>query len=145
MPVSGSPELEGVSETVFNPDLLGAGGSILCLVHCLAPQLIALGSIGLGLGSFFASEGWTLFFWITCLLAVWQSARKTVYLRSSVFLWLSFGIFTTGIGYEVLTGSEHFVSYAGSLLLVGAHVYNLVLLNRWKRILGTVAIRQAYL
>jgi hypothetical protein len=130
------------SATPLNPDYLGAGGSFLCLVHCIAPQLIAFGSVGLGIGSFFAGEIWTLFFWITCLVAVWQSARRSMFVRSSVFLWLAFGIFSAGIGYEVLAGKEHFVSYAGSLLLIAAHTYNLFLQNRWKRALTGMIRKQ---
>ena len=130
-----NPDLDTVANTVLNPDYVGAGGSFLCLIHCLAPQLIALGSAGLGIGSFFAGEAWNLFFWFTCLVAVWQSARKTVYDRSSIFLWMAFVIFSLGLGYELFTDSEHFVSYIGSVLLISAHGYNLHLQNQWHRIL----------
>jgi hypothetical protein len=129
------PEMETVADTVLNPDYVGAGGSLLCLIHCLAPQLIALGSVGLGIGSFFAGEAWNLFFWLTCLVAVWQSANKTVYSRSSLFLWIAFIVFSLGLGYELYTDSEHFVSYIGSILLISAHSYNLHLQSRWRRIL----------
>ena len=129
------PEVKTVAEAVINPDYVGAGGSFLCLIHCLAPQLIALGSVGLGIGSFFAGEAWNLFFWLTCLVAVWQSARKTVYSRSSLFLWIAFIVFSLGLGYELYTDSEHFVSYIGSILLISAHSYNLHLQNQWRRIL----------
>ncbi len=129
------PEMETVAEAVLNPDYVGAGGSFLCLIHCLAPQLIALGSVGLGIGSFFAGEAWNLFFWLTCLVAVWQSARRTFYSRSSIFLWIAFVVFSLGLGYELYTDSEHFVSYIGSVLLISAHGYNLHLQNQWRRIL----------
>lgn len=135
--VSENMEIETVAESVLNADFVGAGGSFLCLIHCLAPQLIALGSVGLGVGSFFAGEVWNLFFWLTCLLAVWQSSRKSVYVRSSLFLWVAFAVFTIGIGYEVITESEHLISYAGSILLIASHAYNLHLQNRWSRSLAS--------
>jgi len=108
----------------LNSDFIGVSGSFLCLLHCLAPQMIALGSIGLGMSSLFASEGWTLFFFFTCLLAVWHSSRKSVFLHVQILLWLAFALFTTGLLVEHLTHSESIISYFGSGGLIYAHLMN---------------------
>jgi hypothetical protein len=135
-------EHEVVKEQVpINSDFIGVSGSFLCLIHCLAPQMIALGSIGLGISSFFASEGWTLFFFLTCLLAVWHSSRKSVFLYVQVLLWLAFALFTTGLLVEHLTHSESIISYFGSAALITAHLVNFRKQAGWKKFLRTISIK----
>jgi hypothetical protein len=135
-------EHEVVNEQVpINSDFIGVSGSFLCLIHCLAPQMIALGSIGLGISSFFASEGWTLFFFLTCLLAVWHSSRKSVFLYVQVLLWSAFALFTTGLLVEHLTHSECIVSYFGSAALITAHVVNFRKQAGWKKFLRTIPFK----
>ena len=126
-------EIDGASSAEISAgfDLLGMGGSLLCLVHCLAPQLIALGILGAGIGSFFAGEIWALLFWITCFWAVYSSAASTPYPRSSMALWLSFFIFSLGLGLETFAGMGKETSYAGSVLLIAAHSWNFRLQLRW--------------
>jgi len=138
MPVTNSVvDFDQVTEEVLSKswlsDYLGMSGSVLCLIHCIAPQLIMLGSIGVGLGSFFASGWWHLGFWITCFLAVWQSSRVSVYSAVKVFLWASFLIFTAGVMYEWIADVENWVSYAGSFLLIVAHITNLIAQQKWNR------------
>jgi hypothetical protein len=120
-------------DPVASSDFVGMGGSFLCLVHCLAPQLVVLGSLGLGIGSFFANEAWVLFFWVSCLLAVWHSSRRSLFVRSGRLLWAAFGIFSLGTFLEFFAGFEHSLSYAGSIALILAHLYNLHLHQQWKR------------
>jgi hypothetical protein len=137
-PVSSvAPHFESTSplplDAVANSDYVGMGGSILCLIHCLAPQLVVLGSIGLGIGSFFASEAWVFFFWASCLMAVWHSSRKSLFVRSSRFLWVAFGIFSLGTFLEFFGEFAHSISYVGSLALILAHLYNLHLHQQMKR------------
>jgi len=122
-----------VQSVPINSDFIGVSGSFLCLVHCLAPQLIALGSVGLGISTFFASEGWTLFFLFTCFLAVWQSIRKSVYLNVQILLALSFVLFTTGILVEFFTNSESLISYLGSAALIFAHFVNFKKQKSWNK------------
>ena len=131
-------EQTSLKEDAINADFLGVSGSFLCLIHCLAPQLLALGTVGLGIGSFFAGQGWVLFFWVTCLLAVWQSARKSLFIRSSLFLWFAFLLFTTGILLEEFGGFDHWVSYIGSSFLISGHLYNLHLQKKWKQVLLSI-------
>lgn len=119
-------------ETVWNADFLGMSGSFLCLLHCIAPQLLMLGSVGLGLSTFFESESWNLFFWATCLWAVWAAGKRSVFVGMQISLWLAFGLFTFGLGYELISGSHHFVSYLGSVSLIVAHTINLIKQNQWK-------------
>jgi len=128
-------EQVALKEGALNADLLGVSGSFLCLIHCIAPQLLALGTVGLGIGSFFAGEAWVLFFWVTCLVAVWQSARKSLFIRSSIFLWIAFILFTTGVLLEELAGFDHWVSYVGSSFLILSHLYNFHLQKKWKQVL----------
>jgi len=122
-------------EVAINSDFIGVGGSLLCLVHCVAPQLLALGSIGLGIGSFFASEGWTFFFFLTCLLAVWHSARKSSFIQVQLLLWVAFALFTSGLLLEFLTHTETVISYFGSAFLIFAHLVNFKKQAAWNRFL----------
>ena len=122
-------------EVPINSDFIGVSGSFLCLIHCLAPQMIALGSIGLGIGSFFASEGWTLFFFLTCVFAVWHSSRKSVFLYVQVLLWSAFALFTTGLVVEHLMHSESLISYFGSASLITAHLVNFRKQANWNKFL----------
>ena len=115
-------------------DVLGFGGSFLCLIHCLAPQLMALGIFGAGFGSFFAGEIWALFFWITCCWAVWRSAASSPYPMAGLFLWASFGLFTFGLALEFWGATGKAISYAGSVFLMLAHCWNFYLVAAWKKI-----------
>jgi hypothetical protein len=140
--ISQNVEHEVVKEQVpINSDFIGVSGSFLCLIHCLAPQMIALGSIGLGISSFFASEGWTLFFFLTCLLAVWHSSRKSVFLYVQVLLWSAFALFTTGLLVEHLMHSESIISYFGSAALITAHLVNFRKQAGWKKFLRTIPVK----
>ena len=121
-------------------DYLGMSGSVLCLIHCIAPQLIMIGSLGFGLAAFFSSGIWHVIFWGTCLAAVWQSGRTSAYPRIKVFLWFSFLVFTLGIGYEWMAQVEHWISYVGSLLLIIGHTINLVYQIKWRRFLNHIPI-----
>jgi len=126
-----------VTKTVqsnLNSDFIGVGGSFFCLIHCIAPQMISIGSIGLGISSFFAGEGWVLFFFFTCLFAVWHSAKKSNFLRVNVLLWLALAVFATGLLTEFLTESESIVSYIGSGALIAAHLYNFSKQSGWNRL-----------
>lgn len=109
-------------------DYLGVGGSFLCLIHCLAPQVLAtLGSVGLGIGTFFESELWVLFFWISCLAAVWSATRKSAFPKVGMYLWLAFILFSIGTGLEFFFHLDHTLSYLGSSLLIIGHLYHLYL------------------
>ena len=131
-----TPEDRSV-ETGLNADYLGMSGSFLCLLHCIAPQLLMLGSVGLGLSTFFESESWNLFFWATCFWAVWSAGKQSAFSQMKISLWLAFGIFSIGLGYELLSGSHHFISYIGSVSLIVAHTLNLIKQNQWKNWLKT--------
>jgi hypothetical protein len=105
-------------------DFVGISGSILCLIHCLAPQLIGLGLLGAGIGSYFAGEIWALIFWITCLWAVNHSAKSARYPAAALALWASFLLFSSGLAMETFLGAGKAVSYSGSVLLILAHLWN---------------------
>jgi hypothetical protein len=109
------------------------GGSLLCLIHCLSPQLIALGLFGSGFGSFFAGEWWALLFWITCFWAVYRSARGSVFPAARLILWISFGIFSLGLAFEFLTSSGKWLSYLGSIFLMAGHLWNFRLQMGWRK------------
>lgn len=106
-------------------DYLGLSGSFLCLIHCIAPQLLFLGSMGIGFSTFFSGTAWHLFFWITCLVAAWQSSRITSISMVKVGLWFSLMLFSVGIFIDLILEIENVVSYVGSVLLVLTHGYNL--------------------
>ena len=114
-------------------DFLGLSGSFLCLLHCLAPQLISLGLLGVGVGNFFSGEIWALVFWFTCIWAVRTSARNSVYPAVSVFLWISLFVFTLGLFLENFAGLGKEISYTGSGLLIVAHLINLRLQGKWRQ------------
>lgn len=117
-------------ERFFQADYLGMGGSILCLIHCIAPQVLILSSLGLGMSTFFESESWNLFFWLTCTVAVWLAVRRSAVQVVKILLWLSLVVFSVGLGYEVFTGASHLISYIGSSGLIVSHIVNLVVHNR---------------
>lgn len=114
-------------------DFLGMSGSLLCLIHCLSPQLIALGLFGVGIGNFFAGESWALIFWLTCLWAVFRSVKNSVFPRAQLALWFAFGLFSLGLGLELFTESGKWLSYLGSLLLILSHLWNFRLQLRWRK------------
>jgi hypothetical protein len=124
----------------FNPDFLGVGGSFLCILHCLMPQFAAMGFAGLGFGAMMAGDAWTLVFWISCLIAVWQAGKKTVYLFIRLLLWLSFFVFSLTLCAELFFHSGHLVSMAGSLVLIATHLFNLKKQNEWKKSLRRTAV-----
>lgn len=134
-----SPESPGLgigspfALTETTPDVLGISGSFLCLLHCLAPQLMALGIFGAGFGSFFAGEVWALLFWITCLWAVWRSAATTHFPLAAIALWMAFLLFSAGLALEFFFNSVKGVSYAGSVLLILAHFWNFRLQLQWRK------------
>lgn len=111
-------------------DYLGLSGSFLCIVHCVGPQLLILGSLSAGLGSFFSSGLWHIFFWVTCLLAVYQSTRISEFPAVKRVLWVSFLVFTLGLFLDIAFGVETIISYLGSASLVFAHGYNLYKIQR---------------
>ncbi len=126
-----NPEVNGASLVSLGEsraDYLGVSGSFLCLVHCLAPQVLAtMGSVGLGIGTFFGSELWVLFFWISCFAAVWSASRKSVFPKVARYLWLAFALFSVGTGLEFFFHWDHTLSYVGSSLLIAGHLYHLYL------------------
>ncbi len=124
----------------FNPDFLGVGGSFLCILHCLLPQLAAMGFAGLGFTAVMAGDAWTLVFWISCLVAVWQAGNNTVYPVIKLLLWLSFSVFSLTLCAELFFHSGHLVSMSGSLVLIATHFYNLKKQNDWKKSLRRVAV-----
>jgi len=142
--VQAFPESQSVNSASENPeqvlfvsentsDVLGFGGSFLCLLHCLAPQLMALGVFGAGFGSFFAGEIWALFFWLTCCWAVWRSAASSPYPLAALLLWASFALFTFGLALEFSGTAGKAISYAGSVFLMIAHCWNFYLVAAWKK------------
>lgn len=122
-----------VSDNTAAPDIWGVSGSFLCLIHCIAPQLITLGTIGMGLQAFFESGIWIAVFWLTCLASVWYSARQTVFLLNSLMLWASFLVFSIGLVAEIRTHHDHLFSMAGSGLLILAHSLTFFRNRSWKR------------
>ena len=117
-------EDSGKQQLSTEADLVGISGSVLCLVHCLAPQLISLGILGAGIGTFFSGEIWAGLFWITCLWAVRKASEDAPYPHSAVLLWFSFITFSLGLGLETFFGADKIISYSGSLLLILAHLNN---------------------
>jgi hypothetical protein len=118
---------------VNGADFLGISGSLLCLLHCLAPQLATFGLLGAGLGSFFAGEFWAVIFWATCFWAVYRSAASSIFPRNKLLLWLAFLIFSAGLGLEFFSIGGKWVSYTGSVLLVIAHILNFLEEMRWRK------------
>lgn len=127
-PALASPENN--SNGGFFSDFVGISGSILCLIHCIAPQLLFLGTLGLGMASIFSSGWWHLLFWITCFFAVWKSSKISPVKLFRVVLWAAFSLFTVGIALDFFMGVENLFSYAGSAMLVFGHGWNLWRLSR---------------
>jgi hypothetical protein len=121
----------------FDPDFLGVGGSLLCILHCLMPQFMAMGFVGLGLGSILGGEIWTLAFWISCFFAVYLASKKSVFLFVKTILWIAFGFFSLSVAGEILFHLEHWVSLSGSAILIGAHFFNLKKQNNWQKFLDS--------
>lgn len=127
-------DMESDSGSRFFSDYLGLSGSLLCLIHCLAPQLLFLGSVSFGLASFFSSGWWHLLFWASCLVAVWQTSKITPIVGFRFVLWGSFGLFTIGTALDFFMGIENLIAYLGSGLLVAGHSWNLFRLAKKSKI-----------
>ena len=128
-----TPSGDGGGQNTAAPDIWGVSGSVLCLIHCIAPQLITLGTIGMGLQAFFESGIWIAFFWLTCLASVWYSARQTVFLLNGLLLWAAFLVFSLGLLAELRAHDNHFFSMSGSGLLILAHSLTFFRNRTWKR------------
>lgn len=117
----------------LSSDIVGISGSLLCLIHCVAPQLAAAGFSTLSAFSFLSHGYWDVILWLSCFAAVFYSARKSVFTRTAVLLWLSFILFSAGMAVESIFAFEHWVSYLGSASLISAHGYNFYKHLRWKQ------------
>lgn len=117
----------------LSSDIVGMSGSLLCLIHCIAPQLAAAGFSTLSAFSFLSHGYWDVVLWVSCLAAVYYSARKSVFTRTAVLLWLSFGVFSVGMATEIIFSLDHWVSYLGSASLISAHAYNFYKHLRWQQ------------
>jgi hypothetical protein len=124
--VNGHPHSDNMPlpENSSDSDFIGIGGSFFCLVHCLAPQLISLGLLGAGIGSWFSGEYWAFLFWITCLWAVVKSSGASRFPSAALFLWIAFLLFSIGLMLETFFGAAKLISYLGSLCLISAHLWN---------------------
>ena len=130
--VGGKEEPKGESfQSTAETDLIGIGGSLLCLLHCLAPQLISLGLLGASFGDFFAGETWALIFWITCFWALYQSAKNTRFPRAALALWIAFLVFSVGLVLEPFTETGKLFTYGGSVMLIASHIWNFRLFLQW--------------
>jgi len=112
-------------------DLIAAALSGLCVVHCIAtPLLLALGSSGLLLGVF-SSE------WFHYLMLLPISAMLAWSLPGGWCIHRSKAPFALGLGGFLLLIASLFAGHdaeaalavIGSLLLIGAHLYNRKLLH----------------
>jgi hypothetical protein len=126
-----SNALELVNSVSASSDLLGISGSFLCLIHCLAPQLLALGVFSSAIAGVFSGEYWALLFWLTCFWAVFRSASQAVFPLTAWALWCSFALFSSGLFIELLYENIKWISYSGSFMLIFFHLIAFRQQLRW--------------
>lgn len=108
-------------------DKIGIIGSVLCLIHCLVAPLVVISGTALA-GHWHGGEGiWRLdfIFLIISGFAVYYTTRQMVAPNIKRFLWLSFFIFSASILLESKSEIFHWLSYIGSIMLIGGHFWNI--------------------
>ena len=101
-------------------DLIGIGGSILCIIHCLVlPILVVTGTLVRGEDHW---EALDYFFILVAALAVFFSVRGLAHLLIRRGLWLSWVGFSGAILLHEVYAASLYVSLVFSLLLALFHV-----------------------
>ena len=103
-----------------NPDLLGIGSSVLCIIHCLLlPVLVLAGSLS---GDTHRWAWLDYGFIALATVAVYSSTRrlKSTFLRRG--LWLSLLVFSGAILFHEHHPAALYVSVLSSLLLMFFHL-----------------------
>lgn len=111
-------------------DILGAGLSLACAVHCAAQPLLLIVLPTIGLGFLMNEQVETLFLAATIILAGWtlSTGRKKHRQWTPVFPWL--------LGFVLIVGSRSFehleqvLAVSGALSIALAHFMNQWLLNK---------------
>jgi hypothetical protein len=114
-----------------NADYIGITGSILCIVHCIVTPILAVSS------SLFMKdtlvEGMHMLGYLFILIngvAVYFATRNTHSLQLNRFLWFAFAVFAVSLALEEVSEVFHYISYAGSAMLIVGHSLNLYLCRR---------------
>ena len=112
-------------------DWLGVSASTLCIVHCALTPLIFTakpvfyGMIGKQVHNHGAWAALDYVFLILSLIAVYYSARHTAHPILKWVFWAAWIVFACGLLFEPHTmTSGHWLMYAGSIVLVIAHLIN---------------------
>ncbi len=108
-------------------DKIGIVGSVLCLIHCLIAPFIALTGTALA-GHWHGGHGlWNLdyIFVIVNGFAVYYATRQVAVKYVKWLLWFAFTVFSVSLLLESEMEVFHWISYAGSFLLIAGHILNI--------------------
>ena len=105
-------------------DWWGILSSGLCLVHCLLPPLLLLFHWQHA-EALHIPEGIEYVFLLVSLWAVVHALRQHRNRFLQVFLCVAFVLLSVGILLEARGAFFQYLSYAGSLLLIGGHIANI--------------------
>lgn len=109
-------------------DYIGILGSVLCIVHCIAMPVLALGSsIGHDHHAHIGFLSLDYFFILVNAVAVYFATRDHKSLFVKVLLWSALFIFAVSIVFEERNVVFQWLGYLGSALLIGGHLINLYL------------------
>lgn len=109
-------------------DYIGITGSVLCIIHCIVTPILAVSSSLLFKDTLV--EGMHLLGYAFILIngvAVYYATRNTHSVQLNRFLWFAFGVFAISLALEEVSEVFHYISYAGSAMLIIGHGLNLYL------------------
>lgn len=118
-------------------DYTGILAAFVCLLHCLAGPIVMGATVGAhghdhsADGPWYLHRAWDFVFLGIGFLAVAYSARHTPRPWMKRLLWASFASLTAAILFETYGQVFRLLVYLFSVVLIGAHLYNLR--NLWRR------------
>jgi len=107
-------------------DYVGILGSVLCILHCIAMPMLALGSsLGHDHHEHIGFISLDYFFILLNLIAVYFATREHKSLLVRVLLWSALSIFAVSLIFEERSIIFQWLGYFGSALLIIGHLVNL--------------------
>jgi len=115
-----------ISHAHNKADYIGILGSVLCIVHCVAMPVLALGSsFGHEHHAHIGFVSLDYFFILVNAVAVYFATRDHKSLFVKVLLWSALLIFAISLIFEEQNIIFQWLGYAGSALLIAGHLINL--------------------
>ncbi|MCF2444385.1 MerC domain-containing protein [Dyadobacter sp. CY345] len=115
-----------ISHTHNKADYIGILGSVLCIVHCIAMPVLALGStFGHDHHAHIGFISLDYLFILINAVAVYFATRGHKKSFVNLFLWVALAIFAVSLIFEERNIVFQWLGYLGSALLITGHLINL--------------------